>query len=233
MPIRVPAPDAVLFDLDRTLVSLDVDIEAARQRLRELYAPLGHHGSFRPVLPGIDEAARAVAATEAERVAWLARGRAVLDQAERMAAVRPLGGAREALETLAARGIPVGVVTDNGPDAVLAAARVLPLEPRVVITRDHVTRPKPDPEGVARAAHALLPAGGTLHVIGDSVRDMAAAVSARASLPAIHVVTMAVATGRDSAEALALAGADHVLRDLAELPLGAAGVYHDRAWRAP
>jgi phosphoglycolate phosphatase-like HAD superfamily hydrolase len=233
--VTVAAPTtarAVLFDLDGTLLWLAVDIERVRRELSGLFAPRGFDGRFAPVLPSIEEAARTVAGSEAERRALVRQGRGLLDAAELTAArsSRARGGAGPLLAELAARGIEWGVITDNGAacaaPALATAGLAPPAVPRVVVTRDDVDRPKPDPGGVARAARGLLPAGGLLWLVGDHPRDVAAAIAARPLLDGVDVRAAALLGGRGAADALRAAGADTVIGDLHEvaglLGLGAA-----------
>lgn len=214
-------PRAVVFDLDGTLVDLDVDMAAARSRLRALFAPLGFDAPFRPVLAHIEEAA-AVAGGGADRAAWRARALAILDDAECAGAPRAVArpGARQVVAELRRRGWPLGIVTDNGRACVgpaLAAAGLDAGGFAAVVTRDDVARPKPDPAGVIAAARAVVPAGGVLWYVGDSPRDAAAARRARTELAGVDVRIAGVLGGRGSAAELAAAGADAILDELAQL----------------
>lgn len=169
---------AVAFDLDGTLLSLPVDIAAVRRAIADACGGAIAPEEMRPVLARIDElAARGLA----DRAAL----RALVDAGELAAAARATAvpGAAETLAALGARGVPLGLVTNNGRACVagaLATAGLGALDAfAAVITRDDVALPKPDPEGVMRAARALLPDGGTLCYVGDSPLDEQAARAAR------------------------------------------------------
>jgi phosphoglycolate phosphatase len=219
----------VIFDLDGTLVTLDVDIERVRHDLAAYFGPRGYGEVFRPVLARIDEAAAQVAADEREREALVARAWAVLDAAEMEAASRAQAceHAAEVLSVLLDNNIPVGIVTNNGRSCLeraLASAGLAHLEQfAVAITRDEAARPKPDPEGLVCAATTLLPGGGTLWFVGDSPIDAASAEAARARLRNIdlHYAAVPVAAGEqtaaDTSENAADAALDHRLADLAQL----------------
>ena len=145
---------AVVFDMDGTLLWLDVDIAAVRGELSALFAPSGFRDPFRPVLQRIDEAAQLAGCDDAERARWRLRGRAVIDAAEVDAArsARPATGAVDALAALAALDdggdVALGLVTDNGAACVhpaLAAAGLPAVSFGTVITRDDLTMGKPSP----------------------------------------------------------------------------------------
>jgi phosphoglycolate phosphatase len=216
---------ALVFDMDGTLLWLDVAIEEVRAALFALFAPLGHRGEFRPLLPAIEAAADAVAAAPAERARWRARGRDLVDAAEVAAAsrARPRAGAAACVRALAERQFTLGVVTDNGracaPLALRTALGADAAHLSAVVSRDDVARPKPDPEGLVRAAGALLPAGGALCFVGDTARDVETARQARPLLQAgaIELRCVALAGGRGRPEELAAAGPDARIAELAEL----------------
>jgi phosphoglycolate phosphatase-like HAD superfamily hydrolase len=212
--------DAVLFDLDGTLLDLPVDIERARRGATALFCARGWSGELRPILPAITAAAAAVTGEPTERRRLEAEARALIDEAELDAAARAIArtGAREAAEMLAGQGLALGIVTDNGRACVgpaLAAGGLDHLDWRVVVTRDEVARPKPDPAGVQHAAAALLPRGGLLWLVGDSPRDMQAARAA--VVDRVTVRPVGVIGGRGTAAELIAAGAEAVLERLTEL----------------
>ena len=67
----------VLFDLDGTLLELDVDIEAVRMALAALFAPHGVTGPFRPILARIDAAAEEAGRRGADAKALRRQARAL------------------------------------------------------------------------------------------------------------------------------------------------------------
>jgi phosphoglycolate phosphatase-like HAD superfamily hydrolase len=180
----VDAVDVVVFDLDGTLLDLPVDIEAVRARLAAVFAPRGFALPFRPVLARIDEAATMLARDPAERARLVRLGRSLLDGAEHEAAraARPRPGAAALLAGLLARGVPVGIWTDNGRPCVDPALRAAgltdaPWPADRVCSRDDAPAPKPDPRGLAALVERLVAdAGGDAG--GDAGTDTAAGAGA-------------------------------------------------------
>ncbi len=87
---------------------------------------------------------------------------------------------REDLAELQARGIPLGIVTNRPREELQRTLTTLHLESflSVTISRDDVSKPKPDPEGILKAVKLLgLPPGEVIY-FGDSTGDMEAAKAA-------------------------------------------------------
>jgi phosphoglycolate phosphatase len=206
---------AILFDMDGTLLRLDVDIEEARLALAAKFGPLGVTRPFRPILRRIREsAAEAAAAGKGDRAALEREGLAILDRFEVAAAerARVRDGAVEIIMALAARHIALGLVTDNGRACVAPALRSAGIDPSLFTsaTRDDVPAPKPDPAGVVQVARAL--GASSAWYIGDHPKDVEAGRAARAVVPGLHVA--ALTGGLATREELTAAGADVVLDDL-------------------
>ena len=94
---------AFLFDLDGTLVDLDVDIEPVRCELAAMFGPLGYSAGFSPILARIDEAASAVSSTPAELAVHKRAALALIDRAE-VAAAASARACPGAADVLAASG---------------------------------------------------------------------------------------------------------------------------------
>jgi phosphoglycolate phosphatase len=216
---------AVAFDLDGTLVQLDVDIEAVRAQIRELFGAAGERAALRPILTGIDELAEAGSDGDEEKRRELrARARAIIDRAEVAAATRAglVDGAAKLVAELGRRGVRLGLVTDNGRAcATVCLERLRPLSglwvDAAIVTRDEVERGKPSPEGIAQAARALLPAGGSVWFVGDSVRDVEAARAASTQLDGVTVSSIIVAGGSSSRVRIAAARPDWMIDALGDV----------------
>ena len=118
----------IIFDLDGTLVDSGLDFEQMR---REMGLPAG-----RPILEGI----KGLPDEEADRC------RRILHEHERAGCDRAtlLPGVAELLAALAARRLPVGIVTRNSRDVSLATLSRLKISFDVLLTRDDGPI-KPDP----------------------------------------------------------------------------------------
>jgi HAD superfamily hydrolase (TIGR01509 family) len=220
MPTRLPAlpaPLAVLFDLDGTLVdTVGTRIDAWSRTLAE--AGIATPRDEIAELIGID--GRRLA-----REAAAAAGRQ-LDDAEAEAIDRrcgerfeelnanpwPLPGVGELVAALEARGIDWAIATSSrrAQVATSVAALGLPSEPRIV-DASHVEHAKPAPDLLLEAASQLGVEPARCWYVGDSTWDMIAA--AAAGMTAI-AVTAGAAVGP---EALDRAGADAVVATLLDL----------------
>lgn len=179
------AVDAVLFDLDGTLVDTAPEFIIALGRLREeLGMPPVPADRIRPVV-----SKGGAAMVQAAFADWPAGDRAAL--LERFLALyrEQLGSATdffpgivEVLERLDRRGTPWGIVT-NKPgwltEPLLAALR-LNGRPRCVISGDSLPVRKPDPAPVRVACSLLHAVPARTAMVGDDERDVAAALAAGA-----------------------------------------------------
>lgn len=205
-------PPGVLFDLDGTLLELDVDIEAVRLGLAALFAPFGVTGPFRPILARIDAASEEAGRKGGDASALRRQARGLLDEAElvgaRVARARP--DALAAVRALAAARLPLAIVTDNGRAAVPVALAAAGYELGAfvaIVTRDEVAQPKPDPAGVRAAADAIRAAGATpAWLVGDHAKDVESARAA--AIAGLRVYAVPGGLGRT--DALTAAGADVV-----------------------
>jgi HAD superfamily hydrolase (TIGR01509 family) len=153
---------AVLFDFDGTLTRPGV-IDFAGMR-----SALGC-AEGQPILEHVEQIAN-----PAERE----RADAILDAHEMAAAERsePNDDAEETVHGLLEMGFPVSVLTRNCRRAIdrslenfasLSVSRFT-----VLLTRDDVSRPKPDPEGALRAAREMNVPVESLLCVGDYVYDV-------------------------------------------------------------
>ncbi|MGQ0664962.1 MAG: phosphoglycolate phosphatase [Pseudomonadota bacterium] len=213
---RFPRPDALVFDLDGTLVDSAPDLAAALNRL------LAEHD--RPPL-----AEAAIRAMIGDGVARLVeRGLAAsggpagdpVDLGRRFEAIyevgiairtRPFPGVVATLERLATSGIAMGVCT-NKPIAAarrLLEALELPRYFAAIAGGDAPPR-KPDPRHLLGLLERLGAAPDSAIMVGDSMNDVATARAAR-------VKVIAVAFGYTAIPPAAL-GADALIERFADLP---------------
>lgn len=212
--------DAVLFDMDGTLISSIASVERCWRRLAEEFAipasafgDSGFHG-----VPARDILLTLMPdRTAAERGAALAR---IVDlEVTDTDDIEPLPGAVRALTALGGR---AAIVTSCGRRLAEARLRAAALPvPAVVVTADDVRRGKPDPEPFARGAELLGAAPARCLVVEDAA---AGVDSGRAAGAATLGVRTTSAGGAD-------VPADLVVEDLSEMrfELGPDGVRVVRA----
>ncbi|HET9416450.1 MAG TPA: HAD family phosphatase [Candidatus Limnocylindria bacterium] len=219
--MRQERPDAVIFDLDGTLV----DTVAARiSGWRETLADAGisvSEGLLEPMI-GMDgralarevahRAGRTLDDAETERIDRLAGER--FDHHNRVPV--PLPGAREALDRLDAAGVTWAIATSSRAEQVAASVAALSLRtaPRIV-DGSRVPHAKPAPDLLLLAASEVGVEPSRTWYVGDSTWDMRAA--AAAGMRPIGVLAGAAVDER----ALRDAGAASVLHSLAELDVPA------------
>jgi phosphoglycolate phosphatase len=122
-----------------------------------------------------------------------------------------LPGAAEALAELRRAGVAVALITRNCRGAAEMVLRELDSY-EVLLTRDDVPDPKPDPDHVLRSLAAMGRSADRAVVVGDHTYDMQAGRAAGVR----HCV--AVRTGYTSDDSLREAGADDIINSLRELP---------------
>lgn len=175
--------DAVVFDLDGTLLDTYEDIADS------LNAALA--AAARPALPpalvkqyiggGVEMLIqRALGSDEPEQIARVGT-RFRQEYAERWACkTRPFEGVLELIESLAQRGVRIGVFS-NKPDQFTQSCvrRFLPEEKIEVVAGAQAGVPrKPDPTGARRVAEQLQVDPAAILYLGDTATDMQTAVNA-------------------------------------------------------
>jgi phosphoglycolate phosphatase len=118
-------------------------------------------------------------------------------------------GVAQALTRIRARfpDVPLCVVSNKSESAVMPLLKTLAIDHHFALALGAggtSIKPKPDPELLTRAAASLMLDASSCAMIGDTVLDVLAGKSA-------GMTTIAMAYGMGSRDALALAGADHLL----------------------
>lgn len=202
--------EAVLFDLDGTLVDSLEDIGEAMNSVLQGMGLAGHtlgdyrafvgDGSTMLVRRALPEARRddATVAEGLDRFREVYTGRATLR-------TRPYDGIAELLDDLASRGIPMAVLSNKLHDLTVRLVEELLGRWRFVVVfgeRPGVPR-KPDPTSALEVASRLGLAPAAILYVGDTPTDLATARAA--GMPAV-----AAAWGFRSVEELRAAGAERV-----------------------
>ncbi len=210
-----PPFHAVIFDMDGVLTDSEPAFHAAvNDILGRFGASIGIDdyqrfiGMATPVMWEQVIALKRIPATVAEIVEMYEA-----PLIARLRQPRPaLPGARELLNVLRARGVPLGLCTASyrrWADVILASADIA-ADFEAIVGGDDVARTKPDPEPYARAAELLGVAPERCVVIEDSVSGLTSALAAGA-----HVIQLrATATSAEP-----MPGVARVIRSLAEFPL--------------
>lgn len=202
---------AVIFDLDGTLVTSDLDFPAMKAAVVRLARSWGlSDGS----LESLDILAAVEAASEQlddRAPQFRAEAEAALARWE-MSGARSnsaFDGARRLLDALMDRGVRIGIVTRNSREAATMTLGRHSLPCDLLLTRSDVRRAKPQPEHLEEAVARLgVPARETL-MVGDHWMDVLA--GRRAGMRTVGVLHQSPA-GRFDPEP-----PDIIVRDLGEL----------------
>lgn len=170
--------EAVLFDLDGTLLDSAPDLAAAanRMRVRRGLAPLEPFAlrslassGARGMLRGAFEIAPTHAEYEAHRLEFLAEY-----EADLMGETRAFAGVPELLHALEVRGLPWAVVTNKAERLTWPIVRQLGWLARAgaVVCGDTTSHPKPHPAPMHEAARRLGVCASRCLVVGDDRRDI-------------------------------------------------------------
>lgn len=174
MEVKEPVK-AVLFDLDGTLLSLPINYDELRKRLREHASKFNLNYEFRRIIDDIEEASR----TLGER--FRRDCYEIVELYECEAALKPVPeeGARELLEKLKKSGLKVGVVSRNSKKCVTLSLERLGMAGHVdVIVGREDAKPKPSPDPLLHALKTLGVRAEETAFVGDHPYDLAAATAA-------------------------------------------------------
>jgi pyrophosphatase PpaX len=209
----VPGPLTLLFDLDGTLVDTVPFILAC---VRHAFDGYGSGPTDAEWVSTIGTPLHLQMALHARRPddvdPLLKRYRAFwAEQHDRMTRCFP--GALETVAGLAAAGHRLGVVTAKTSAGAWRTLRHTGLADHipVLIGADSCARCKPYPDPVLLALRQLGGEAGRAAMLGDASHDLEAARAA-------GVCALGASWGASSAEVLRAAGAEHILKDIRELP---------------
>ena len=179
---------AVLLDMDGTLVDSDAAVERAWQAWAGEYhvdldgTPLIAHG-----MPAVGNVRRLRPDLSGDAAAAAAQRQLAL-QYDDVSDVTAAPGARELLGDLDRLGLPWAVVTSA--DLTLAQVRLAAalIRPRLLVTAEDVRAGKPDPEGYLQAARRLGTDPRRCLVVEDAEASVAAERAAGATMAALKGV---------------------------------------------
>jgi HAD superfamily hydrolase (TIGR01509 family) len=204
-PGDLPAPDGLIFDLDGTLVdTVEARIEAWLLTFEEVgFTVDRNHLAIEVAEVG----GRRLSEDRAEAIDRRAGERFDEINLE----PRPLPGAVELLQALAASDLPWAIATSSRAAQVTVSVGALGIGPDPhIVDGSSVAQAKPAPDLLLHTAERLGVSSRRCWYVGDATWDMRAARAAA-------MVAIGVPTGAASAETLVAAGAHLVVPTLAEL----------------
>ena len=214
---------AVIFDLDGTLVSFNLDYRTVRAEVRGYLLRVGVPASQLSANESIFEmlkkaelflknsgkSAEAVEAVRSE--VWAIAEKYELEAA---ASTSLLPGADETLKALKRMGLKIGLCTINSEKStnyILQRFRIADFFD-VAVPRNKVNYVKPNPEHLEVALKALGVAPEETVVVGDSGVDMQSA-------KALKVIAVGLPTGVATMEQLTSHGANYIITSITDLPV--------------
>lgn len=174
---------AMLFDLDGTLIDTAADLGDALNRLRQDYGqpPL----PLADIRPAIGQGSRHLlkcgfGITPADARFPLLQQRLFDYYAAHLTRnTQPFQGIKEVLSFLAQIKIPWGIVTNKPKRFTEPLVEALQLKNAAcIISADHVSRPKPDPDGILLACKTLAVQPSCCIYVGDTEQDVRASQAA-------------------------------------------------------
>ena len=170
---------AVLFDLDGTLLQTQIDFPAMAHAMRCLAQAAGVPESVtngKDILSLVEAAMNDVSARGGDGEAFRRTAFAKLEEQEILGCSDPilLPGTRELLSMLNDSGVKIGVVTRNCRTVSEGMLAQFGLPHDVLLTRDDVTRTKPNPEHLWEALTHLGVSSEKSAMVGDHWMDIQA-----------------------------------------------------------
>ncbi len=183
MKASLPAPRAVLFDLDGTLADTAPDLAAAVNKMRtdrgleetpfEQLRPVASAGA-RGLIGVAFGTTPADAGYDAMRTEFLDNYAARIAERTRL-----FDGTQELLKAIEARGMSWGIVTNKPERFTNALVPLIGLgHAACVVSGDTTPHPKPHPEPLLEAARRIQLDAGTCWYVGDDLRDIQAGKAA-------------------------------------------------------
>lgn len=173
--------DAVLFDLDGTLVETGIDFPLMRREMLRLAAEAGVHEDDLPnkdILGIVHYVQEKLGGDRG--LQFRARAYSILEEIELRHSqdTREIHSARELLAALKAGGTKTGIVTRNCRAASELSLGITGLQPDLVLCREDVPRTKPHPDQLLLALSRLGAEAARSVMIGDHTMDVAAGKTA-------------------------------------------------------
>ena len=177
-------PEAYLFDFEGTLVTFEWNLTKGISIILNEIELIGYSMNLfdgSPSYVDIHKVASVISEQDDESIIMNVIAE-VHDQfdADALSRWKLYKDAKQTLNKLKNNGKLLGLVTNVGSKAINSAIKKLELDDifEIVITRNHVSRLKPDPEGLLMAANSLKIDPDSILFTGDSYDDLGAAKAA-------------------------------------------------------
>ncbi|MEM3550332.1 MAG: HAD family hydrolase [Candidatus Bathyarchaeia archaeon] len=218
----MPLIKAVVFDLDGTIVSFNIDYKAVRAEVRSFLVKNGVPASVLSLNDGIFEMLRKVEifmknSGKSEKAFKEIRC-SVLSIAEKheLEAAKNTKlhlGVKEVLVSLKNMNLKMGICTVNCEKSAQYVLKRFGIDHffDAVVSRDNVKEVKPDVEHIKAVLRALNIAPHETIVVGDSPADMKCAREVKA-------VAVGLTTGISTPKELKEAGANYIITSITDLP---------------
>jgi HAD superfamily hydrolase (TIGR01509 family) len=214
---------AVIFDLDGTLASFNLDYKTVRAEVKGYLVKRGVPASVLSVKESIFEMLRKTEifvrnagkpAKFLEEVRGEALAMAEKYELEAAMSTSLLPGAVETLKALRRMSLKIGLCTINSEKSVNYILKRFGIADffDVTVPRNKVNHFKPNPEHIEAALKALDASSNDTVVVGDSIVDMQSAKELKA-------VAVGLPTGVSTMEQLMRNGANYIITSITDLPL--------------
>ena len=217
MPVK-----AVIFDLDGTLIEFRFDYKVVRAEVKQFLVSQGFPPSLFSVNESVFDMLKKVevfmrnngkSKDEIEDVKEKALSIVERFELEAVRQTSLVPGAQETLEELKRMNLKLGLFTLNSSNATMQVLKRFRLEGlfEAVVTRESVSRVKPDTSHLQKVLMLLNIEPREAIVVGDSIVDMKSAAS-------LGAYAVGVMTGLSTAKQLMNAGATCIITSLTDLP---------------
>jgi phosphoglycolate phosphatase len=214
---------AVIFDLDGTLSSFNLDYKTVRAKIKAFLEQQGVPNSLLSEKDGVlemigktEEWARGTDKPSEFIEEAKAQASAISEKHELEAALKTslLPGVKETLKTIRKTGLKIGLCTINSTKSVACILERFDISQffDVVITRNQVTRVKPHPEHIEAALRVLEIGDSEAIVVGDSSIDMKSAFE-------LKMIAVGLPTGTSTVDQLKNSGAHYIITSMLDLPV--------------
>jgi phosphoglycolate phosphatase len=213
---------AVIFDLDGTIASFNLDYRAVRGEVRSYLLRVGVPTSLLPVNESIFEMLKKTElflknSGKPAEVTEVRNGALAIAEKYELEAARSTGllpGVNETLKALKRMGLKIGLFTLSSDKAARYILQRFKLGEffGVTVPRNKVNYVKPNPEHLEMALKVLGVAPEETVVVGDSEVDMESAEELKA-------IAVGLPAGISTVEQLTIHGANYIITSITDLPV--------------